>query len=286
MMQRRSEQNNRGADRDRRPQSPATIPEILAHSVRSFGQDVAMRTCGGMPDGSYTYGQIGGAALAAAGRLLARGASKAAPQALLCENRPQWAAAFFAIHLTGAPCVPIDINLAPPQWASIVQRSGAQLVLASRAFAEPAAAAVAEMPGVSIVVVEDLLAEPPAETAAEATADQIASRAEAAAGPDDVAVIAFTSGTSGTAKGVVLTHGNIASNAAAGTRRMDVRGDDCLLSVLPLSHLFEQTAGMLAPFLVGGRAVYPSTLSPRALAETLRQSGTTIALIAATSGLD
>ena len=69
----------------------------------------------------------------------------------------------------------------------------------------------------------------------------------------DVAVLSFTSGTTGASKAIVLTHRNLVSNALAGTEHMDITSEDRLLSILPLNHLFEQTAGLLIPLIAGAR---------------------------------
>ena len=60
---------------------------------------------------------------------------------------------------------------------------------------------------------------------------------------DDTAVIIFTSGTSGASKGVVLTHKNIMSNTLSVANSYDATVDDRFLSILPLSHMMEFTAG-------------------------------------------
>ncbi len=254
---------------------PATIPEILAHGVRSFPQRVALRSDGDLPQRSYTYCQVGALASALARELVARGAGEGAQVALLCENRPGWAVAYFAIHLSGSACVPIDTKLLPLECRAILERSGARLLLSSRALLGAAAEAADGLGGVCVAAVDDLLDG----EAADSGAGPLPPPGAREVTPEDVAVIAFTSGTTGASKGVVLTHGNIASNAVSGAGRMDGTADDHLLSVLPLSHLFEQTGGLLVPLLWGASITYPGTINPRRLAEAFRQSGTTIALI-------
>lgn len=275
MPQERAKDGRHGSAGNPPTGQPGTVPQILAHGVRSFADRVALRSCGSLPDRSYTYADVGRLASAAARQLAARGVGKGTPVGLLCENRPEWAIAYFAIHLTGAVCVPIDTKLTPPESRAILERSGSPLLLASHALLDTAARAVQGLPGARVTAIDDLLTGAPAGT----DVPQVPPPGPEGIAPDDVAVIAFTSGTTGTTKGVVLTHGNIASNAASGARRMDGTSDDRLLSVLPLSHLFEHTGGLLVPFLWGASITYPGTLSPRSLADALRQSGATIALI-------
>ena len=86
--------------------------------------------------------------------------------------------------------------------------------------------------------------------------------------PDSVAVILYTSGTTGHSKGVVLTHGNLVSNAVSGVRTIPVFETDRFLSVLPMSHTYECTVGLIIPILCGSSVFFlqkpptPRTLLP------------------------
>ena len=91
---------------------------------------------------------------------------------------------------------------------------------------------------------------------------------------DDPATIVFTSGTTGRPKGVVLTHRNVLSNAAAASRGVKVGLEDRLLSFLPLSHTFERTVGYYAPLIHGAEIVY--TRSIEQLAEDLQNMQPTV----------
>ena len=86
--------------------------------------------------------------------------------------------------------------------------------------------------------------------------------------PDSVAVILYTSGTTGHSKGVVLTHRNLVANAVGGVQTIPVFETDRFLSVLPMSHTYECTVGLLVPVLSGSAVYYlqkpptPRTLLP------------------------
>lgn len=77
---------------------------------------------------------------------------------------------------------------------------------------------------------------------------------------DHPATIVYTSGTTGRPKGVVLSHRNILSNAAAASRAVSVGEQDRLLSFLPLSHTFERTVGYYAPMIHGAEIVYARSI--------------------------
>jgi long-chain acyl-CoA synthetase len=72
---------------------------------------------------------------------------------------------------------------------------------------------------------------------------------------DDLASIVFTSGTTGGAKGVMLTHRNFLANVSSLTRAISVGFEDRLLLVLPLHHAFALTVGLLTPMAVGGQVI-------------------------------
>ena len=97
--------------------------------------------------------------------------------------------------------------------------------------------------------------------------------------PEDLAEIMFTSGTTGEPKGVMLTHRNITSNAQAPAKAFPGESSDRLLSLLPLSHMFEQTGGLLAPIVFGGRIVYPTSRQPSFIFKALQENHITILLL-------
>ncbi len=96
---------------------------------------------------------------------------------------------------------------------------------------------------------------------------------------DDLVEIVFTSGTTGEPKGAMITHGNLAANASTVGSVFPFGDDERLLSLLPLSHLFEQTCGFLAPLLFGCSIVYPVSRQPAVLMRTFRENRVTMLLV-------
>ncbi len=78
--------------------------------------------------------------------------------------------------------------------------------------------------------------------------------------PDDLATIVYTSGTTGRPKGVMLSHNNIFSNAHAAAIFEHFDTEDVFLSFLPLSHMFERTAGYYMPMLIGAKIAYARSI--------------------------
>jgi long-chain acyl-CoA synthetase len=90
-------------------------------------------------------------------------------------------------------------------------------------------------------------------------------------GPDTLAEIIFTSGTTGDPKGVMLSHRNVAANVDSILAAIPLPRDARMLSLLPLSHMFEQVGGCFCPLAVGAAIRYPSSRQPSALAATMRE---------------
>lgn len=180
--------------------------------------------------------------------------------AILSENRPEWALADFAALAARAVDVPVYPTLTARQIQYILADSGARAVFVSTAAQYAKVASIRQdLPALERVIGFDTdLAGPDLISLAaleargathSAPAPWRAAALEAA--PDDLATIIYTSGTTGDPKGVMLTHGNIASNVRAGMAVLPVSDDDECLSLLPLSHIFERMTGHYAMFHAG-----------------------------------
>jgi len=163
--------------------------------------------------------------------------------AILSENRPEWTIADFAALLLGAVVVPIYSTLTGEQTAHLLRDSGARVIFVSTEKQLQKALAAQPQTPVERVVVMDavetahafqmqrLMKEGPSQRDS-----LLDSRADTVT-PADLATIIYTSGTTGTPKGVMLTHGNLASNIACSLRGFDVHSGQTSISFLPLSHV-------------------------------------------------
>ncbi|MBA2635039.1 MAG: AMP-binding protein, partial [Chloroflexi bacterium] len=179
-------------------------------------------------------------------------------------NRPEWGIAFLGAVHAGAVLVPLDFRSSADLATKVAERTDAKLVLASAQTAGLAGAL-----GLPILLIEQL-------PDRARTADP---QAPPAVVPDDLLEIVFTSGTTGDPKGAMLTHRNLVSNARSLLEVFSLQSNERLLSVLPLSHLFEQTVGFLTPLLAGASIVYPVSRQPSVLVRTFREFRVTMLLI-------
>ena len=97
--------------------------------------------------------------------------------------------------------------------------------------------------------------------------------------PDDVAEIMFTSGTTGEPKGVILTHFNLVSNLIGTIERITPKPNTRLMSVLPLSHMFEQMGGLFVALYYGSSITYATSRQPAALTKLMKERKITTLLI-------
>jgi long-chain acyl-CoA synthetase len=185
---------------------------------------------------------------------------------VLSESSPEWVITDAGCQYAGIINVPIYPTLAPQQVCYIMDDSGSRLLFVeSRAAYERIRGTVGACAGLTHVVlmtgeaagVEGLLtlAELEARGAElDSARPRLLEELSGAVRAEDLATIIYTSGTTGEPKGVMLTHSNVVSNLIDTSERLAFTPDDVVLSVLPLSHVFER--GAMYMYLHHGAKVY------------------------------
>jgi long-chain acyl-CoA synthetase len=164
---------------------------------------------------------------------------------LISENRWEWQVADFAALAMGCIDVPLYLTLTPEQLGYMLRDCGAKVVVVSSAELYEKITAVGDLPALEHVVVMDAGSFPGADSFADlmSQAKQLEQRSPEfdamvqETKQDDVATIIYTSGTTGEPKGVMLTHGNLASNLNLSTGSLGLSDKDVSVSFLPLSHV-------------------------------------------------
>jgi long-chain acyl-CoA synthetase len=197
--------------------------------------------------------------------------------ALQSENRPEWGLAYLAALEAGAVAVPLDALLKEQEIGEILVQSGARFCVVS-ARQRPVVERARDLraPRLKLISLDPCDDLPSWPEAMDQFPDEGPRPVEAT--PADLAVLLFTSGTTGQAKGVMLSHSNLLSNVEGVARSFEFGPGDRLLSVLPLHHTFELTVGFLCPMRVGGGVAYARGLKSSELREDLRSSGANILL--------
>jgi long-chain acyl-CoA synthetase len=241
-----------------------TLVDLALVGGERFGPRPALIIRPSFRTRTMTYRDLAILVPRAARRLVDAGLGVGDRAIIWAVNRPEWGLAFLAVEHAGGVAVPLDVRHTTDFASKIVAQTGPKLVIASRQT-EASARAL----GLPIIWIEAL-------------PDQ-ARRADplpaAEVGGDTLAEIVFTSGTTGEPKGAMLSHGNLVSCATSMTQVLSIGTKDRLLSVLPLSHLYEQVLGFIGPLMVGASIVYPVSRQPAVLVRTFRDFRVSILLI-------
>jgi long-chain acyl-CoA synthetase len=249
--------------------------ELFEASVHAWRHRVAFRMFSDEREERFTYGEAHRYARRVGSALLRAGVKHGDRVLLVSENRPEWAISYFGILTAGATVVPVDPALTEAEVVNISRRAEAKACLISEQ-------AAADFPGLVSALAEG---ERPAQVFSLADAmagdpskpDGIGAVRRTAAA-DDVASLIFTSGTTGNPKGVMLTHRNFASLVAKLAGAFNIGVGDGLVSVLPLHHTFEFSAGFLTPFSRGAEITYIDELTSDRLGEVF-ETGRVTAMV-------
>lgn len=224
---------------------------------------------------SYRYADLHRLAEQAAAWLAARGGRTGDRIAILADTDHRVCAVLLAAWRLGATAVPLDVTYSSTQVARLLADCRPRALATTRRYLSVAEAATAAVgpSAPDLILLEGHSGHAP--TIDEAWAVEpgapVPALPPSPAGPEDVAVILYTSGTTSDPKGVMLTHGNLLAEARAAFSVIRVDERDAVLGVLPLFHALPLLANLLLPFAVGARVVFLETVRTaellRALAE-------------------
>lgn len=205
--------------------------------------------------------------------LAARGVTKGDPVAYLGENEPSFLETFFAATALGAIFVPLNTRLAAPELAYALHDSGAVLLVHAGALDDLAERACAGSPRRITVGPATAQAESLEQVIDSAAAD----RPQVGVAPSDIALILYTSGTTGRPKGAAISHQNITWNCYNVLVDYDLTSDDIALMISPMFHVASLTMGVLPALLKGATVVLEPAFAPgRALELIERYRATSI----------
>jgi malonyl-CoA/methylmalonyl-CoA synthetase len=210
---------------------------------------------------TYSYGLVSEAAAQAGGALVARGVRPGDRVALVLENSPGFVIAYLGVYFARAVAVPVNVAYRKVELAHILTHAGARVCIADA----PCAALVRALQRTGeLVSPSDLLEQHAAELPAPAL------------GPDDLALIGYTSGTTGRAKGAMLTHGNFLANAQAVTAAWGWTDRDRLLCTLPLFHMHGLGVGLHGSLVAGSAIDLHQRFDPGAVLDEFARDDVTL----------
>ena len=234
------------------------LGEVFELSVKKHSNKLALKK----GDIEYTYAQLKAEVIKLKNYLLARGLKKGDAVAVFGENRPEWAIGYLAIVRAGLVCVPVDRMLSEAEVLHILRHSEAKGIIASENYLDIVEAVKGELTSLEHVIPMAKMRE--LKTEKDIPVEGL--------DPDSLAVLIFTSGTTGTAKAVMLSHRNIMSNLRAVEQVIHIDENDTMVSIIPMHHTFEGTAGFLFPLYKGSAVYYPPSLKPNDLIATMKEA--------------
>ncbi len=244
-----------------------TLYDLFKNSVEKFADRIAFTMWEG---DALTYAEVGNRVAQLQEKLRMAGLNAGDKVALLSSNMPNWGVCYFAVVTAGMVVVPILPDFTGEELDMIIEHSEAKALLVSDKLYTKLSKKTVD--ALNVVIRTKNLG---------IISQRVQQEGKfAIPSPDDMAVIIYTSGTTSKPKGVMLSHYNISSQLPMYFDIFPIDKDDSFLSVLPLSHTYECSIGMIYPFSFGARVTYldrPPTAS--VLMPVLRGLRPTVMLI-------
>ena len=215
-------------------------------------------------EGGYTYSEFKDKCDSISKKLTQYGIGAGDKVAILAQSMPNWSVAFFSTVVFGRISIPILPDSSENEVTNILEHSESKVIFVSQRLASKLSQACRD----KLTLVIDL------DTFEVLKADDEKFTCDGKTSvptPEDIATIIYTSGTTGSAKGVVLSHRNLASNVITCYHSCKRNHKDRWMSILPMAHTLEMTLGMLYPMYCGASVYYlPKPPVPSLLMKALK----------------
>jgi len=240
-----------------------TFPALFANTINRHGNRPAMALVGENP---ITYNELDRKIQALIAWFEKLGLKQGDKIAILSTSIPNWGISYYAITFMGAIVVPLLPDFHTSEIGNILEHSEAKAIFVSDGLRSKINDLSYEQLPLRIRIEDFALLE---NKNGSAYFDPEAKPAKQyIVTSNDLAAIIYTSGTTGKSKGVMLSHENICFTALMSNRVQEINETDKFLSVLPLSHTYENTIGLIFPMTRGaciyylGKVPTPSVLLP------------------------
>ncbi|CAN5482632.1 N/A [soil metagenome] len=256
----------------------ATLIDLLERAVERYGERHALGIQ--RDDGTthhWTYRELARRARIGAWRLRALDLEPGDRILTWSPSTPELPAAYFGAMIARLVIVPLDLRMSADAVEGIARASGARhLILGmGRDAPDPREAGLEHFP---TTTVEDLCAEPADDDPAFPPDWEARQAAWGQPTADEVFQLVFTSGTTGTPNGVMLTHDNVVASIES-FHRIVPPMEHRIVSLLPLSHLLEQAVGLYYAIDVGADILYVRSRNPRVIFDALRDHRVTSMIV-------
>jgi len=252
--------------------NPEGTLQVWASALREGGSKPAVIAFGKEDAATWSFATLADQAETFARGLRANGIGPNENVAVFAETRPEWIVAALGVLRAGCVVVPLDVQLSESNLRHILENSRcAAIVTTSRRRDRLRHVSQGSLPPLILMDESGEAEESWERWLVTAGEDRFGEAA-----PGDVAVLFYTSGTTGAPKGVPLTHENLLSQLGE-IRELDfLQADDRALLPLPLHHIYPFVVGMLAPLSLRLPLILPASLGGQQLVRALREGGATV----------
>lgn len=257
--------------------TPENLRELVPYLARNFQNKIGLQIKEETGYRSYSYQQIEEWIVKISAALRQLGFQKGDRAAVMAENRPEWGLSYLAIIYAGGIAVPLDPLLKEEEISVLLKDSQSSFLFLSQKFAETGVSLIKNLPFLKGLINFDQLSHQNnyysfSQLKNEARGEILSE----ALAPDETASLVYTSGTTGTPKGVELTHRNLIFEITTLPKIIDINESDRTVSVLPLHHTFESTTDFLTVLYVGATVTYITGLKSSKIFEAIQENKATI----------
>ena len=183
------------------------------------------------------------------------------------DNSPNWVVSYIAINFLGGTVIPLDALLGAHDIYNFLDFAEVKAVIVDEThIAELKRELETKSSGIKIISMESIINEPGESESVEPYKPD----------PDDLLAILFTSGTTGTPKGVRLSNQNVFGNVQALLSSIDVTHKDNILNILPLHHGYSSIVAMFSPLWTGATVTFSESIKSTDLLASIKETGVTI----------
>lgn len=240
------------------------LDQLINYSSKEFADDIFLETKKRLRVDRFSFTQIDKLSKKFSTFLKSSGLKKGDRILIWAPNCLEWVVCFFGALRDGYVAIPVDFRTTAETVHKFIEQTEPKIIFVSKVTS----ISPNSING-NVLFLEGLLTK----------LNNLKPTTNSNVNPDDLAEIVFTSGSTGFPKGVELSHGNLISSVIALEKTFPVDRNLKLLSILPLSHIFEQVAGLLLPYIVGAKVVYLTRINSITIIKGMRRHKITSLLV-------